>query len=208
MGTKRIKLLSLLFVATLFVQNAAAVLTSSYYDGSTFYNTADGLRGYIDFAVYDSRSEYESRYGMQAPGTGDYIYAYQIFHNSGVNPAVAYFAILGIAGAPVDGIDSQDDSTTGIASSDEYFTDSRGVWEFQSELGEGILLASEHSWFLVLSSDTDWVKGDFEIKPAESWVPVPEIPEPCTLALLGLGSAILFAKRRNSTKSHRVRSHN
>jgi hypothetical protein len=193
---RKIGFVALLFFATSLVQNVSATLISSHYDGSTFYNTDDGLYGRIDFAVYDDRAEYEYRYGLSAPGTGDYIYAYQIFHDAGVNPAVAYFAILGIAGAPVDGIDSQDDSTGGIASSDEYFTDSRGVWEFQSELGEGILLAGEHSWFLVLSSDTDWVKGDFEIKPAEPWIPVPEIPEPCTLALFGLGGAIMLLRRK------------
>lgn len=196
MITRKILFAALLFFAAVLVQNVSATLTSSYYDGSTFYNTADGLHGYIDFAVYDSRSEYESRYGLPAPGTGDYIYAYQIFHNSGVNPAVAYFALLGIDGAPVDGIDSHDDSSGGIASTDEYYTDSREVWEFQSGIGEGILLAGENSWFLVLSSDTDWVKGSFEIKPAESWVPVPEIPEPCTLALLGLGSVVMLIKRK------------
>ncbi len=193
---RKIGFAALLLFAAVFVQNVSATLTSSYYDGSTFYNTADGLHGYIDFAVYDNRSEYESRYGLPAPGTGDYIYAYQVFHNSGTNPAVAYFAILGIDGASVDGIDSHDDSSGGIASSDEYYADSRGVWEFQSEIGEGILLASEHSWFLVLSSDSDWVKGDFEIKPAESGVPVPEIPEPCTLALLGLGSVVMLIKQK------------
>ena len=197
---RKIGFVALLFFATSLVQNVSATLTSSHYYGSTFYNTADGLYGRIDFAVYDSRAEYEYRYGLPAPGTGNYIYAYQIFHDPGVNPAVAYFAILGIAGAPVDGIDSQDDSTTGIASSDKYFTDSRGVWEFQSELGEGILLASEHSWFLVLSSDTDWVKGDFEIKPAEPWVPIPEIPEPCTLTLFGLGGAMTLIRRKRPAK--------
>lgn len=196
MITRKILFAALLFFATVIVQDVSATLVSSYYDGSTFYNTADGLHGYIDFAVYDNRSEYEARYGLPAPGTGDYIYAYQIFHNASDNPAVGYFAILDITGAPVDGIGSQDDSSGGIASSDEYFADSKGVWEFQSEIGEGILIAGENSWFLVLSSDTDWVRGSFEIKPAEPWVPVPEIPEPCTIALFGLGSLMMLIKRK------------
>jgi len=196
MITRKIGFVALLLIATSFVQNVSATLISSHYYGSTFYNTDDGLKGYIDFAVYDDRSEYESLYDLPAPGTGDYIYAYQIFHDTGVNPAAAYFAILDIAGAPVDGINSHDDSTGGIASTDEYLIGSKGIWEFQSELGEGILLAGEHSWFLVLSSDTDWVKGDFEIKPAEPWIPVPEIPEPCTLALFGLGGAIMLLRQK------------
>lgn len=193
---RKIGFVGLLLFATLLAQNVSATLTSSHYDGSTFYSTDDGLRGRIDFAVYDDRGEYESLYGLEAPGTGDYIYAYQIFHSPGINPALAYFAILGIGGAPVNGIDCHDDETEGIASTDQYFTDSEGVWEFQDEQGEGILLAGKHSWFLVLSSETDWVKGEFEIEPTEPWVPVPEIPEPGMLTLFSLGGAMMFIRRR------------
>lgn len=193
---RKIAIFSLLLLATALGQNASATLTSSHYYGSTFYNTDDGLSGRVDFAVYDSRGEYESLYGLTAPGTGDYIYAYQIFHDFGLNSTLAYFAIFDIGEAPVDGIGSQDDLSGGIASTDEYFTASEGVWEFQNEQGEGILFAGEHSWFLVLSSETDWVKGDFEVRPAEPWVPVPEIPEPCTLTLFGLGGAMMFIRRK------------
>lgn len=196
MIARKIGFVGLLLVAAVLVQDASATLTSSLYYGSTFYSTDDGLSGYIDFAVYDSREEYETLYGLTAPGTGDYVYAYQIFHDAGVNPPLAYFAILGIEGAPVDGIDCHDDSSSGIDSTDEYFTLSEGVWEFQNELGEGILIAGEHSWFLVLSSQTSWVKGDFEIRPAESWVPVPDIPEPCTLTLFALSGAVMLIRRK------------
>ncbi len=192
----KIGFFSLLVAAALFAQDAAATLTSSHYYGSTYYYTG-GLHGRIDFAVYDDRDEYESLYGLEAPGTGDYVYAYQIFQDSIANPALSSFAILGIEGASVDGIDGHDDQSGGIASTDEYFTASEGVWEFQNEHGQGILSAGEHSWFLVLSSETDWVVGEYEIKPTGDF-PVP-IPEPAMITLLVIGGALMMRMRRRKS---------
>ena len=197
---RKIGFFSLLAVAALFAQDAAATLTSSHYDGSTYYYTPGGLHGRIDFAVYDTQTypdEFIGAGGFQAPGSGRYIYAYQIFHNPGVNPELSYFAILGIEGAPVDGIGCQDDQSGGIASSDEYFTASEGVWEFQNEHGQGILFAGEHSWFLVLSSETDWVVGEYEIRAAGD-LPVP-IPEPAMITLLGIGGVLTICARRKKS---------
>jgi hypothetical protein len=198
---RKIESLGVLVVAIFFVQNASATLTSSYYDGSTYYSTTEGLYGRIDFAVYDDRDEYKSVTGWDAPGTGDYIFAYQIFHNAANNQPLAYFAILGIGGAPVDTIDSQDDQAGGIEPSDEYLNTSegKGIWEFENEQGSGILLAADNSWFLVLSSETSWRPGEYEIKPAEPFVPVPDVPEPGTLALLCVGAATLFVRRSKSS---------
>ena len=196
---RKIGFFSLLAAATLFAQNATATLTSSYYDGSTYYYTG-GLHGRIDFAVYDDRDEYFTVNGLEAPGTGDYVYAYQIFQDSWVSSALSSFSILGIEGAPVDGIDSHDDQSDGIASTDEYFTASEGVWEFQNEHGQGILSAGEHSWFLVLSSDTDWVVGEYEIKAAGDLpVPLPDLPEPAMITLLAIGGALMMRMRRRKS---------
>lgn len=204
---RKIGFFSLLAAATLFAQNATATLTSSYYYGSTYYYTTDGLHGRIDFAVYDDRDEYFTLNGFQAPGSGDYVYAYQIFHDTWANPTISYFAILGIEGAPVDGIDCHDDQSSGIASTDEYFTSSEGVWEFQNEHGQGVLFAGEHSWFLVLSSYSDWVVGEYEIRTADDF-PVP-IPEPAMITLLGIGGALMMRmRRRKSVQRHKVYLHN
>ena len=201
---RKIGYLAVLVVAIFCVQNASATLTSSYYDGFTYYSTTEGLYGRIDFAVYDDRDEYKSVTGWDAPGTGDYVFAYQIFHNAANNQPLAYFALLGIGGAPVDAIDSQDDQAGGIEPSDEYLNTSegKGIWEFENGQGSGILLAGDNSWFLVLSSETSWVRGQYEIKPAESWTPVPadpDVPEPGTLALLCVGAATLFVRRSKSS---------
>jgi len=203
---RKIGFFSLLAAAALFAQDAVAVPTeilpdSSHYEGHTSYYdiSSDGiLSGRIDFAVYDTQTypdEFIGADGFQAPGSDRYIYAYQIFHGPG-NP-LSYFAILGIEGVPVDGIGCQDDQSDGIASSDEYFTASEGVWEFQNEHGQGILSAGEHSWFLVLSSETDWVVGEYEIKAAGDF-PVP-VPEPAMIILLAIGGVLTVCARRRKS---------
>ena len=75
------------------------------------------------------------------------------------------------------------------------------IWEFSGEgIGETILLAGDHSWFLMFSSDKTPVVGDFRIEgPEEGDVPAP-MPEPGTLMLLGIGSALIFTRRRKSAQ--------
>jgi hypothetical protein len=211
MRIRKIGFLGLLFAAALFVRNAGATLTdilpeSSHYEGKTYYNILadDGfLRGRIDFAVYDTETypnEFIGTDGFINPGTGQFIYAYQIFNDYSVSDvAVAYFAVFGIDGVPFDieedSIGSQDDGEGGVEPTDEYFDEdeSRVVWEFD----DGFIYAGDHSWFLVFSSDSDWVVGDYEIRgPEEDDFPVP-VPEPAMVALLGLGSVVLFTRRRS-----------
>jgi hypothetical protein len=207
--TRRIGLLSVLVVATLLAQTASAAIylpESSYYQGETFYSN-DFLRGRIDYAVYDTDlypNEFIGDDGYEAPGEGRYIYAYQIFNNYSVSvDSVAYFSLLGMGGAPIDGIDARDDGSDGIAPSDQYIGSSEAlaVWEFKDdEFGDALLLAGDHSWLLVLSSANDWVRGDYEIKPAEGGPPVPggepHVPEPATVTLLGIGGVLAFIRRR------------
>ncbi|MHC4618168.1 MAG: PEP-CTERM sorting domain-containing protein [Planctomycetota bacterium] len=201
----KIRLLVLLLVTISFTQNAAATLApmlqSSYYEGFVFYNEGD-LRGRIDFAVYDTtHPQYGSEYqgnGLVKPGDGQYIYAYQIFNDyEDSGDAVAYFALLGINGAAIDiaSIGSQEDPEAGIAPGSQYFdgAESSIVWEFDGD--NGYVAKGEHSWFLVFSSDHGPTKGDFDIKSGQLVVPS---PEPSTVALLGLGSALAFARRKRS----------
>jgi hypothetical protein len=81
--------------------------------------------------------------------------------------------------------------------------ETRATWEFAG----GILVAGEYSWFLVFSSDHDWTQGKYQVQTGGGF-PITSNPEPCTLALLGLGSVILFTKRINAAKSYGVCSHN
>ncbi len=217
MSVKRVLLLSSLLVATLLAQNAGATLApmlpeSSHYQGFVFYDeeiepgpeTGPGgnLGGRIDFAVYDTETypnEFIGIDGFTKPGNGRYIYAYQIFNDyQGFSDAsVAYFAALGIDMAFVGDIDSQEDPEGGVEPSDQYFSTTDAVWEFGTTNRDWINAGADgHSWFLVFSSDKDWVAGDYEIRgPEPSDFPV---PEPTMLTLLGIGGAMLFKRRKKT----------
>jgi hypothetical protein len=150
--------------------------------------------------------------GFTAPGTGRYIYAYQIFTNDTSTFPAEYFAIAGIAeGAlaePVnDNIGSVNDSPSdpgqeGVQPDMAYITSSTtlgimGAWEFDDSL----LVEGEHSYFLVLRSDTDWDWGTYTFnKNLANQPPVPgslPTPEPSTIALLGFGMLTLLRRRRH-----------
>ncbi len=212
MSIKRVFFLSCLLGAILFAQDAGATLLrmlpeSSHYQGFTFYDeewesgfdSITLLRGRIDFAVYDTLGENGNEFtaaGYEAPGDGQYIYAYQIFNDyTGFSEeAVTYFAVLGINMASVYDIDSQNDLAEGIEPVDQYFSDTDAVWEF-GEIDQDWIIPEEHSWFLAFSSDMDWSRGEYEIRGTQtSDFPV---PEPAMLALLSIGGAILFRRRRN-----------
>lgn len=215
---RKIRFFSLLVTATLFVQTAiATTLTilpeSSHYQGRRHYRTytQDGLlSGHIDFAVYDTDDKADgdefAKAGFTAPGSGQYTYAYQIFNDEGdINAALEYFAILGIGEGAIDDIaadiGSVDDEDDGIDSTTYYFGPhdadtgpDEAVWEFEG----GILEGGEHSFFLVLSSDHDYTTGSYTVtKSSVSDAPVPN-PEPGTLALLGVGGAMMLLRRRRS----------
>ncbi len=223
------RLLSLLLVATLFVQNADAALTylpySSYYQGRSYFDYADtGVKGRVEFAVYDMGGPYGNEWadatGFDTPGDGRYIYAYQIFNDVG-SAAIEHFNMwaddyheLAISGMgeqdpqegnfPIFGIDFVEPTDSGTNNDG-----TQAWWEFEG----GLLVAGADSWFLIFSSSNSWTAGEYSMKPVSDDIPIPGSgsPEPCTLALLGLGSTILFARRKSSVvktayaiKSHRV----
>ena len=99
----------------------------------------------------------------------------------------------------VKGNKAQDDEDDGIQPSDAYFeSGSRGVWEFEDKEGFSVVSAGEHSYFLVFSSSQDWVKGNYEIENPEDEFPVP-IPEPATVALLGIGAMIFTRQKKRKS---------
>ncbi len=219
------KLLVLLLPATMClcsIANAAVtelLPNSSYYEGKSYFSsTVDGglLSGRIDFAVYDTTTyanEFIGTDDYTNPGSGRYIYAYQIFCDADATTALAYFGILNpdTGGAGIDGdsvLDYQDDGSGGIspdsASIDLSSTYGKmGVWTFDG----GYLVADENSYFLVLSSNQDWIVGGYTFDQTladglpiagDGDDPPTGVPEPGTIALLGIG-AMLFRKRKNST---------
>jgi hypothetical protein len=198
-------LLILVSAAVLIVpgRDAVAALASSYHDGEVIYDTDEGLTGFIEFAVYDTehedplvRNEYLNN-GLEKPGDGQYIYAYQIFSlDFGEQEGIAHFAVLDVDSNPIDaaeinGTEAQDDGLGGIAPS-PLVSETQGVWKWTFE--GGYVSQGEHSSFLVFSSDKDWTAGTYEIKGPEE-VPVP-VPEPGILVLLGFGSFAIGTGRK------------
>lgn len=210
---RKTKFFSLLVIATLFIQNASATMLpissyeDGYWQGSRFFyeeiTEVSFLSGRMDFAVYDTLAypnEFIGDDGYTAPGDGRYIYAYQIFNDQPLSDeAVAYFSVFQLDENPMDvdvnSIDSEEDTPdSGVEATREYFTGSnvRAVWLFAGQ----VLMHDEHSWFLVFSSDSPPVPGDYDISAeGGDHVPAP-IPEPATLILLGLGSAMVLIVRR------------
>ncbi len=220
---RKIGFFSLLIVATFLVQNASALIVlpdSTYADivgnwqGSRTY-TEDNFNVLVEFAVYevgnttdvlgpgkswteqDLVTELVNELGM----TGDYIYMYQIFqHVDEGYEDVTYFSILDINGDAIDealmeGTTALDDGEEGISPA-PIISETQGVWVWSFE--NGYISTGQHSYFLVFSSDSEPVAGNYKIEGPD-YVPVPEvpeIPEPGMLALLGLGSAMAFMRRK------------
>jgi len=208
----------LMIVAVLAAIPAAqAALTSlpesSYYYGQTYYSVDLGngqiLSGRIEFAVYDTQA-YPSEFTGTAPGSGRYIYAYQIFQNSGAsNAALTAFVVEGIGeGAiPADNPNSYigtDTSVPGVDASSAFFNASltEGNWLFEDQN----IQAGENSVFLLIRSNNSIKAGTYDLFPPEdSEIPVPgegdngtipDIPEPATVMILSLGTALAIRSRR------------
>lgn len=225
--TREIGFFSLLVLAALFVQNASAAILpfSTFGDregwqGSRSYEidlVGDRvLSGDVAFTVYDTTN-------LVLPGEtalvavwdkpGQYIYAYQVWNDQDLiddevlNEAVLSFAVFNEDEVTSMNVDLEnigaieDTPSSGVEPTGVDLTvgNLEVIWEFRGEgVNEAILLADGHSWFLMFSSDFAPVVGNFRIEgPEEGDFPV---PEPCTLALLGLGGALMFTKRRKSAQ--------
>lgn len=181
---------------------------SSHYQGSRFYDEqteAGMMRGRIDFAVYDTQTtnEFVDAGFAAPPAAGRFIYAYQIFNNYAASQiAIDGFTIGTSSGQALavndDSISYQDDNQGGVAPTDAYFSGdyTEATWEYLDN-STAILLTGDHSYIMVITSDMDYSAGNYQLKPAaDADFPVPEIPEPATVAMLGLGGALALLKRR------------
>jgi hypothetical protein len=206
------------FVLLLFLcLNASATFilpVSSYaeaegaWQGSSLYEE-DNFSVLVEFAVYDSdnlqytdETSLVDEFGLD----GQYVYAYQLFNtNQEGYDVIAYFGLLDSLGASLDGSLTYGDSTAyddsaynsgdgGVAPTPvDSETEFVWIWTFDG----GYVAQSEHSWFLVFSSDYEPVAGDYEIRgPETPDNPVPGVPEPAMVVLFGVGSVSLFLKRR------------
>ena len=206
---KYIALLSLLIISGVFVQSASALLPSSNYIEGQAYFYEGGFHGHVDYAVYDTDAYPEDwpEFGPDAGGLhpemdDQYIYAYEIFTDAESYNPINYFSLLGIGEGAIDDVDSsigtQEDLTAagGVDALYGGFASEETVafWEFE----EGVLVGGERSWFLIMCSDHAATVGTYSFSsPVNDTVWMPN-PEPCTVALLGIGAVIMFSKRKKS----------
>lgn len=235
MKSKRIIWLSLLITMAMLASQTWAGLipgesllpASSLYDGHTYYSekveTTTGtlyMQGRIDFAVYDTLGGNEwVKAGKNEPtpwsnpGSGRYVYAYQIFNDyqNVSEVAIEAFSIFGLNGAQISidqtSVQTEVDPAGGQDAYDTTFSDTTVSWNFtyNSSLGDYTIGTTEHSYFLIFSSDQNWVKGDYSLTAYEAATPMPgsginangsNVPEPTTVALLGIGGLVTCLKRK------------
>ncbi|MHC4739744.1 MAG: PEP-CTERM sorting domain-containing protein [Planctomycetota bacterium] len=209
--------LALLLVVTIFVEGASALYLpeSSFMDGAW-----EGVLNYVDedlgfdvgiaYSVYDAynlepQSQEEAFIGDAQDELGlegQYIYGYQLFNRpndaEGEYSDLLYFGLLELDETPVDeslingDTSAMDDHDGGIAPDSP--SPRQGAWGFT----ESVLSNGEKSWILVFSSQYAPVRGTYTLTSSEPDFPIPDIPEPATIGLLGLGGIAFLMKRRTS----------
>jgi hypothetical protein len=220
MKLNRVFCLLSLLVVVMFAGDAFAVFTftpelpSSTYQNSAWYGEStysdNTFHAIVQYAVYDTQDGL-NEWGYEAPGDGRYIYAYQVFNANSDTQDIGYLKLFGAAGHTltgneVSGIGSRADTTNtqfpeqGIKPFSGAFddTEKKISWRFLNAGSEfGVIGLSQHSYFLIYSSNSAPVMGSYEIKPP-SGAEMPQAPEPATIVLFGTGGLILLRKLRKS----------
>jgi hypothetical protein len=202
------KLSGVVIMLAVLAQNAMALPYSTYGDQNNWagykkYNE-DGVKMTLVFNVYDTvahPTEFIWNGGAAKP-TGDrYIYAYQIINETG-SLDISLFNLLDKAKNPLSqqlmhsSCAQYDGSPLSVAPSPNVCAE-QGVWQW-SAATNGLLAAGKNSWFLIFSSGNAPTKGSFKVEAdagTDPVVPGEDVPEPCTLALFGIASALYAAKR-------------
>lgn len=223
---KKSIIFTLLLLIVIPAQNATALThlpDSSYYSGKQYYpvfggDNNDWIR--VEFAVYDNGGAEFTDAGYDLPTSWvtdpcDFVYAYQVINDSdGIDFPVDIFSIYGIGENAITsfsniGSTAEEDKGT-LVYDESYSYFSSAWWGFYDPVDldqENLLPLSygEHSSFLLIKSANGPKAGTYNFQPPQGDdVPVPEAsepaaipnPEPCTLALLGLGSALLLKRQR------------
>lgn len=224
---KKSTILTSFVMLMIITGNANAALApmlpeSSYDDGNwygyDFYDVdlgdGDYLRGRIDFGVYDLEDEgltQDEQDWIDDLGLAEeqgFLYAYQVFNDfeDWSEQEVAYFSVFAEEGGTLDireqDIFYEDDGhEDSVSPSSVELADSgeKAVWHWELDGGEGLIWEGEHSWYLLMLSDSGPVIGDYEIQTSETGqIPAPRLPEPATIMLFGLAQAFLFAGRKRN----------
>lgn len=207
--TKRILIFGLLIFVAVFTQVASAALPFSTYgenNGWQGYTTYEegGFDCMLVFNVYDmvaNPSETSWLGDIEFPQSDRYLYAYQLYSSELSTEDIAFFRILNIDGEEISQAvmhetqAAQEAAGTGVMPEPIHST-KQGEWVWAAG---AFISATEHSAYLIFSSDKAPVKGDFEVKasaPSEPPVPPDDgVPEPATFAMFS-GAALYAAMRR------------
>jgi hypothetical protein len=196
-------LLAVLLLSQAAVKAGYYLPPSSLWQGSRFYNQ-DNVYAYVEYAVYDTAAaDYHSTRnglidGFPNPGTGQYIYAYQIINLGTSLPPITAFSLLGGNPAVANGIGEQSDGSGGILPTNNgtSFT-----WKFDN----GTFVVDAHSAFMVFSSDKGPIAGTLKLSSlTESGNEPPTnggnnpVPEPTTMAILASGVFGLLTRKKDS----------
>lgn len=207
-----VAVLSIVMVIAVLVQDAVALPSSSYVDGDgkswQGYKgyTQDGYNVELVWAVYDIAANPWA--GSVNFSAGDqYVYAYQLFSNTDSTTNIGSFSVLDIGGNPIAQTLMHD--TQAVANGQGIMPDPnpsalQGEWKWMP--GIGFITAGQYSAYLIFGSASAPTAGSFTVKaPEESDPGIPgevgetgktsNIPEPGALALLGIASAMLAARR-------------
>lgn len=199
---------------------------SSYYNDISYYDARPDGR-IVESAVYSEDTltgEGEMEFFSSIVGLNEedeyeykYVYAYQIYNGDGSNVDIDAFSIFGIgddAIADKDQImtmeDTFNDPGQDATGRDAYHYDLKGdhsqvAWYFYGD--SGVIGIGEHSQYLIIVSDHDLTFGIYDfigieddviVVPDEFSEEIETIPEPCTIALLGVGGLILRRTGRRS----------
>jgi hypothetical protein len=182
--------------------------TSSFRSGTSYKSTATQACR-VEFAVYDTTTYPNDLTGssLSNPGTGRYVYAYQIFNYAA---SIPFFVIqgLGVNAVANNDIDIYSSGANSVkpTSSGLSVSQTSVVFEFNG----GILSSGTNSWYLVLSSDQGPVTGSYKLTaPTDDDMIKPDViagdgsnsgnaplPEPASMFLMGLGAVALFKRKQ------------
>jgi len=185
------------------IDNDPARITGGFVN----YNTGSAS-GEVAFAVFESE-DYNPGFTPGA-GWGKYVYAYEIYNSDRTNASISSFVVNVLAAtSPVkitsDGAMLKGKGGDAVSTMGQFFVldglFKKASWQFGSAPENESLDPGKHSVVLLFSSDYEPGRTTARIGSENSFdtisVIAPHVPEPATMALLGLG-AVSFLRRRNA----------
>jgi hypothetical protein len=192
-------LTALLFVAA--AQSAYMLPKSDYWHGSqNYYNPINGIRAYVEYAVYQKDDGFPSAITLPAGTDGDYLYAYMIRNTDSTSMATVIGTFKLISGADISATAPTyaDDGSGGLIPDTAVLAGKTISWGFAG----GVFVYNKHSAYLIFASDYAPTIGSIELStqfgddaPAPGSNSGTEVPEPTTVALLSMSAFGLLRKK-------------